>query len=590
MKGNFETYRSRIDVISGLIMLAFLVLLVHLFDIQILQHSELQKIAKTRSHIDKMVSGNRGLIFDRNFNVLTQNITRYTFWVNTLNPLENSEELISLFSETFGKPKSYYRNLLLPGKKYIPLAKDILEPECLNILAAMPIQGLNRNSSIERYYPYPNIASQLIGYTHPDGSGATGVECSRNSILTGEKAKKVIQRNGSGEMTTSLYHDLPEYSNGANLQLTIDVELQSILYDELADAQDKSGAVLASGIILDPYSGEILAMATAPGFDLNHFGSYPIKNYMNDVLSTSYEPGSTFKIVTLAAALETGKVTPWKMYYCENGTYNLPNRVLHDHKKHGNLTVSEILSNSSNIGMSKIANDIGSALIYNYARDFGFGVTTGIGLPSESPGCLKPYSEWTDYSGASIAMGQEMSATTLQMAMAYCVIANGGFLMMPRIIKNLYNTDGSAEMFPSRVIRQVVSSQTTDEIMQMLIKVVECGTGTNARIDGYPVAGKTGTAQKFIDGKYSAQKYMSSFVGIFPADAPEYVCVVTVDSPKYGNHWGNATAAPVVRKVFERIINMGHGVIKTNESKRSFAEYDYNYPDDNQSTSLAEIN
>ncbi len=576
MRGSFEKYRARIDVISGLILLIFLVLIVHLFDIQILQHSHLKKIAENRSSFNTIVKGGRGIILDRKFNLLTQNISRYTFWVNTQNPLENEDKIISLFASVFDKDESYYRNLLVPGKKYIPLARDILEPDCMKILEAMPIKGLNQNNSVERYYPYPEIASQVIGFTQTSGKGVIGMECELESLLAGSMVEKIYRRNGAGALTPSLYDELPPLQNGANLQLTIDIELQAILYDELSRAQVKTEAVSANGVIVDPFTGEILAMATVPGFNLNRFQNYPLRNQVNDVISICYEPGSTFKIVALAAALDSGNITPWKMYYCENGTYNLPNRVLHDHKQHGYLTVAEILTNSSNIGMSKIANDIGSALIYKYARNFGFGVPTGISLPYESPGCLKPYSEWTDYSAASVAMGQEMSATTLQLAMAYCVIANGGYLLKPHVIKNRFYSDGSTEEILPAVIRQVISRETSEELMTMLVDVVNSGTGTNAQIPGYLVAGKTGTAQKFVDGKYSNRDYISSFAAVFPANEPKYVCVVTVDSPKYGFHWGNATAAPVVRKVFERIINMGTDKLDPFSPERDLAGLDDN--------------
>ncbi|NOZ07834.1 MAG: penicillin-binding protein 2 [FCB group bacterium] len=569
-------------------MLIFLVLIVHLFDIQILQHSDLKKIAENRSSFNTTVKGSRGVILDRNFNLLTQNISRYTFWVNTQSPLENEDEIISLFADTFGKDESFYRNLLVPGKKYIPLARDILEPNCMRILKAMPIKGLNQDNSVERYYPYPEIVSQVIGFTQANGKGVIGMESALESFLAGNETQQIFQRDGRGTLTSSLYKELPSLQNGANLQLTIDIELQSILYDELSRAQEKTEAASANGVILDPFTGEVLAMATVPGFNLNQYQDYPLGNQVNDVISTCYEPGSTFKIVALAAALDSGMITPWKMYFCENGTYNLPNRVLHDHKQHGYLTVAEILSNSSNIGMSKIASDIGPALIYKYARNFGFGIPTGISLPYESPGCLKPYSEWTDYSAASVAMGQEMSATTLQMAMAYCVIANGGYLLKPHVIRNRYYSDGTTEEIVPAVIRQVIKKQTAEEIMTMLVDVVNSGTGTNAQIPGYLVGGKTGTAQKFIDGKYSDREYTSSFAGIFPANAPQYVCVVTVDCPKYGYHWGNATAAPVVRKVFERIINMGTDKLVPFIPEQDLAEFTDHALTVEHLTSLAE--
>ena len=254
--------------------------------------------------------------------------------------------------------------------------------------------------------------------------------------------------------------------------------------------------------------------------------------------------------------MESGGLTLDTSYNCENGSYKLFNHIINDHEPNGTLTISEILKHSSNIGMAKIAEDIGAQLIFQYAKIFGFGSQTHIQLPNESEGTLRNFREWENLSGPEIAIGQEISTTTLQTAVAYCAIANGGFLLKPYIINQINRSGDVIQLSETKNIRRVISQETSNEILLMLENTVNSGTGNKAEIPGYRVGGKTGTAQKFVEGQYSQKEFISSFAGIFPIDNPDYVCVVSVDSPQYGFHWGNETAAPIVRRVFERIINL----------------------------------
>lgn len=550
----FDRHRTRIDIVITVLSVLFLVLLLNLFRLQILNHEQFAETARGKSRDWVEISGERGTIYDRNYEILTCNITHYTFWVNTCNPYDR-KEIINLFSKEFSREKSYYNRLLVENKGYICLEKNIPEPDCKNILANISLRGLNENHFDQRFYPFPDIASQVLGYTQGCKTGIIGIENYYNKLLQGECGKKELIRTGSGFRFTAAQNPAPVMQDGTNLQLTLDIQFQAILHDELLAALEKTNAESANGIIVDPYTGRILAMSSVPSLDLNEYSQYPVANQMNRTIGLSYEPGSTFKIVTIAAALESQRVTPWQIYDCEDGEHTSGRRTIHDHEPHGELTVSEIMAYSSNIGVSKIADVIGPNIMYEFARDFGFGRSTGVELPFESPGFLEQYSNWSDFSCASIAMGQEISATTLQIAMAYSAIANGGFLLKPTIVQQIYNEEPAE--FQPQVIRQVVQTETAREVLTMLRAVVEYGTASKAKIPGFDVAGKTGTAQKCVNGKYSDRDYISSFAGIFPANAPRYVCVVSVDSPSYGFHWGNETAAPVVRKVFERIISLG---------------------------------
>ena len=324
---------------------------------------------------------------------------------------------------------------------------------------------------------------------------------------------------------------------------------------ELKKGLNESSAKSANGVIVDPHTGFILAMASVPDFNPNQYQNFNPLNYKNRVISDSYEPGSTYKIIALTAAIENSKINLQDSIYCEDGYYKLKNgHILHDHEAHGMLSVPEVFSFSSNIGMAKIADLLSIQELYDKSRQFGFGVDTGILLPNEESGMLRETKDWSYLSNKSVAIGQEISCTTLQTAMAYSAIANGGFLLQPIII----NSIGGQYLTKSPVIiREVTNPKTSKTILALLEKVVDSGGGSNAYLEGYSVGGKTGTAQKFINGEYSNSEYISSFASIFPIENPKYVCVISVDSPdkKRGKHWGNETAAPIVKNIYKKIIN-----------------------------------
>lgn len=560
-------HRKRIGVVVTCLVLSWVLLSGRLFYIQIVRNEEMENNVKTKSTITKSVSAERGKIFDRSGVELSQNTTYYTFGVSLNSKYIYDRELIvDLFSETFNKEKSYYENKLNSRLNYVVLEKNIIETDCYPILfedyylnnkwKKKKITGLTVESELRRYYPYRDLAAQVIGYVNTNNKGVVGIEKQFDTVLKGDTGKKTYNRNGKNTFITSSDKTQPILNNGADIQLTLDIVMQSILQDELEKTVTKRKAKSANGIILNPFSGEILAIASVPSFDLNEYWAYPVQNHHNLAISFPYEPGSTFKIVTISAALESGGLTLDTSYNCENGSYKLFNHIINDHEPNGTLTISEILKHSSNIGMAKIAEDIGAQLIFQYAKIFGFGSQTHIQLPNESEGTLRNFREWENLSGPEIAIGQEISTTTLQTAVAYCAIANGGFLLKPYIINQINRSGDVIQLSETKNIRRVISQETSNEILLMLENTVNSGTGNKAEIPGYRVGGKTGTAQKFVEGQYSQKEFISSFAGIFPIDNPDYVCVVSVDSPQYGFHWGNETAAPIVRRVFERIINL----------------------------------
>jgi len=550
----YSQYRSRIQFLVVTVGLLSIILWGKIFSIQVIHGNEISIDALKTTIVHRIEAGTRGTIYDRNGIELAQTIKKYDFWVNTNKPFDESR-IINLFSDVFKKPASTYIDLLSQKGSYIALERNIPAPDAKTIIDEIRyIVGLQEDSAIKRYYPQHHLAAQVIGYVDQNSAGQFGIESQFNPKLQGGKGSIAFNRSASGKLTRAMTVEQPIIANGKNISLTIDLELQSILQSELKKSVERTKAKTANGIILDPHSGEILAMATYPDFDPNEYGKYPIETYKNRAISDAYEPGSTYKIINTVAALESGVISAADTFFCENGEYKLPSgKIVHDHEPHAEMSVEGIFVHSSNIGIMKMAEILGENIIYDMSRKFGFGMISGIRLPSETPGKLRTLKQWSGISGRMVSIGQEISSSTLQIAMAYSTIANGGFLIKPYIVKSVGDSN-SNHSYP-KVIRKIMSTKTSEKILSMLEEVVVSGTGTKAYIPGFRVGGKTGTAEKFIDGSYSKRDFISSFASIFPIDDPKYVCVVSVDSPMYGLHWGNETAAPIVKGVYSRIIN-----------------------------------
>jgi len=554
MNSLYSQYRSRIQFLVAMVGVISIVLLGEIFSIQVINGNEHVTNAFNATVVYRTEEGNRGTIYDRNGIELAQTIKKYDFWVNTTKSFDR-ERIITLLSETFNEPPSIFMSLLSRNSNYVSLKRNIPAPIAKPIMDEIRyIEGLQVDASIKRYYPQHHLASQVIGYVDQNDSGQFGIEGEFNNELQGSKGRVAFNRTASGKLRRAMNVDQPIISEGSHITLTLDIDLQSILQSELKKSVIRTDAKTANGIILDPHTGEILAMATYPDFDPNEFQKFPIEFFKNRTIADAYEPGSTFKIINTAAALESGIIAVTDTFYCENGEYKLPQgKIVHDHEPHANISVEEIFIHSSNIGIMKMAEILGDNIIYDISRKFGFGMPSGIRLPGETPGTLRSLKEWSGISGRMVSIGQEISSSTLQVAMAYSTIANGGFLVKPYIVKSVGNSNLS-KGYP-KVLRRIISPKTSEEILSMLEEVIVKGTGSKAYIPGFRLGGKTGTAEKFIDGSYSKHEFISSFASIFPINDPKYVCVVSVDSPNYGFHWGNETAAPAVRGVYSRIIN-----------------------------------
>ena len=417
----------------------------------------------------------------------------------------------------------------------------------------MKLPGIGSEPARERVYPHGALAGQVLGFTGVDGHGLEGIERGLDAELRGEVEAVVVGHDARGRQfvlgESEESESLPRA--GAQIELTIDAGLQRVAETELERAVRDHGAKAGTLVALDPATGEVLAMATVPRFDPNRFAGTTPDQWRNRSITDCYEPGSTFKAFLAAAALGAGVVRPEDRISCENGKWAVGNRVIRDSHPHGVLSFADVIAQSSNIGSAKVAERLGRERFGRVLQELGFGRPTGIDLPGEASGLLRPTERWGRIHLVTTAYGQGIAVTPLQLTRAFAAIANGGRLMRPYVVRRVTAPDGevryAAHPHPEG---QVLSPQTAAAVTDLLVRVTETGTGKQARIDGFSVAGKTGTAQK-VDPhthRYSARDRMSSFVGYVPAEEPALVILVVIDSPR-GATYGGVVAAPVFRAV-----------------------------------------
>jgi len=559
MTKNYLKFRSRILLVISLTIFSWIGLSIRLFQVQVINGAKYRELGFKQAQAQIPIPAVRGNIYDRNSKPLTRNIIKYSFATYPAK-ISNKIMLANNLSDYFGRTPKYYKNKLEKNKNFTYLERNISKVESSSLLNDLP-EGLIVERDSRRFYPNNNIAGQLIGYTDPDNFGLTGIEKQFNNYLTGTPGWVVRQLSGKGNALPNNRFPSKIPIDGKNIQLTIDLDYQVVLQEELNRRINETEAISAMGILLNPQTGAILAMSSLPDFNSNYPSKYSMEYHKNRVLTDQFEPGSTFKFVAATAALKHNLVDLNEEFFCENGQFIFAGEIVNDHEDYGLLTFPQIIENSSNVGIIKIAKRIGTKRLYRTCRDFGFGMPTNISFAGESSGTLRHITNWSGFSIASVSMGQEVAVTTLQMAMAYAAIANGGFLMKPLLIKQIIDNNGNSIYKESpEVLRKVSNNRVMKDLTRMLTRVVETGTGTSAYLPGWSIAGKTGTAEKFIDGEYSRTKYISNFAGFFPAENPQIVGVIVLNEPKHGFHWGGTGAAPVFRRVVKRIINMDDSI------------------------------
>lgn len=457
--------------------------------------------------------------------------------------------LEKLTRETYSD--SQKRNVRSP---YIVLKKDVSESVADDLaaqLTARKMRGVSFRQDANRVYPNRSMASHIIGFVNSMGVGVDGIERALNSYLCGQTGFRNIERTRKGDEVVRYRGQEHEARNGNNVRLTIDMGLQNIVEQELDTVVKQFRPKGATVIMMNPKTGQILAMANRPTFDLNKQDGVKEASRLNLAIEAQVEPGSTFKIVTVAAVLNEKLVTPKTVFEVENGYWEWCK--LKDHHPYSELTVNDILVHSSNIGVAKLATRLGDQRFFDYIHRFGFGEQTGIALPGEIKGTVHPPHAWSKISITRMPMGHEVTATPLQIATAISAIANGGNLMLPQIVQEITDEKGSlVEAFPPRVVRRVISPAVAAQVTDALVEVAsKKGTAKLAQIDGFTVAGKTGTAQKLENGRYTNEKSVCSFVGFLPAEDPAFVLLVLIDEAQTTRREdvGGLVAAPVFSRI-----------------------------------------
>ncbi len=557
---------SRALVIVIFFFVIFIMLGIRLFNIQVVEHERYKRIAVRQQEDSLRIKAERGVIKDRNNEVLayTKDDVSFIAYTPMIKSEEKIEKIADKFSKVFGNPKEHYKRLLKSDKKHIYIVKKAPKEKALQ-LNDFVVDGLIKQEDYTRIYPYGSLASHLIGFADIQNSGITGIEKYYDDYLTGVDGLIYAERDVLGRII-SIKDDLSRTPEpGCNIQLTIDKNYQRILEEALHHGLAEFKGKSAIGIIMNPNSGEILAMANSPDFEPENYNKYPNSVRRNIALTDPYEPGSTIKAVIMSMLLEEQLVTPNEKLDTENGVFSYRRVKIRDTHRYDKLTVQEIFEHSSNIGMAKLSERVSDNKFYRYLRDFGFGNLSSIDLPGESSGLLKKPDQYSKVSKAFMSFGYELMVTPLQLISAYSSIINGGTLYKPYVVSRIIKPNGlTVEEFEPIKIRKVISDKTSNRMREFLIGVVEKGTGSEAQLPFVMVGGKTGTSQKLINNKYSAKEYNSSFVGFFPAENPQVVCLILVNSPEVGRY-GGLVAAPIFNEVASKIIENNPSLVPKKE-------------------------
>lgn len=544
--------RALLIVISML--LFFTALIVKLVDIQIVKSEELKYFARKQQVGVEKIPADRGLVYDRNNVLLEYNRHDISFYADLRMVYSKSkDEIAEKFSLVFGKSKSHYLKLLSGTGKTICLEKKASSEKAIQLIGYKKT-GLFFRQDPTRVYHYGNLASHVLGYVNTEYNGLTGIAQTFNAVLKGEEGLRLVEKNAIGDLVSVEDRETKPAIPGNNLYLTIDKSYQTILEEELKKGLKEYGGSSAIGIIMDPYSGEILSLANVNDFNPNQYWKFNDDVRRNKALTDTYEPGSTFKVITLASLLDQKMCSLHESIYVENGSYRFKNVNIKDTRPFNHLTTTQIIEQSSNIGVAKLVQRMDDETFYKYLRGFGFGYNTSVQLPGEASGLLRKPDKWSGLSKTYLSFGYEISVTPIQLITAFSSVINGGILYQPQIIKSHVRYDGSMvyDLKPKE-IRRVISSETSELMRKLLGSAVKNGTGKKANSELISIGGKTGTSQKLIDGKYSRAHYNSSFVGFFPVDNPKVAMLILVNSPDIGRY-GGLVAAPIFKNIAERIV------------------------------------
>jgi len=573
LAGVSVTIKKRILFVLISFFLMFFVLIGRLIFIQIINGDDYLKKAVDQWTKDIAIPSKRGIIYDRNGKKMAVSATAYILYARPVQ-IKDKVAMAKILSEVLKMDEQTVLKKISDNKSNV-LIKQKVDSEKVNELRekllANKLNGIEFVDDCKRFYPQANFASHLLGFTNNDNTGQDGVEAAFDKYLNGFPGRNIVMTDGHGDELPGSDRKYFEPQDGLNLVLSVDEVIQHFAEKAIENAQIENKAKRAMAIVMDPKTGDILAMVAKSDYDNNEPRKAPAnvadrwptmkdkeqldelyKVWRNPILSDSYEPGSTFKIITSAAGLEENVVNPDDRFYCSGfvtvGGHRL--KCWRSYRPHGSETFTQGVQNSCNPVFIEVGQRLGKEKFVKYIKAFGFGAPTNVNLPGEASGIVRDVSAVGPVELANIAFGQGITVTPIQLITAVSAVANGGYLMEPRIAKKLVDNDGNAvHEFEPRVVRQVISKETSEVLRGILASVVSDGTGRGAMVPGFKVAGKTGTAQKAENGRYVSGKFVASFVGFAPANDPKVAVLVVIDEPNGSSTFGGVIAAPVVGSI-----------------------------------------
>ncbi len=538
----------RIALVIGGIFLWSAVILGRLVQVQVLRHEEYLQQAMSQQHTTDEVPAPRGIIYDSHMEPLARNTTLKTVMAvpGLIEDKKKKEVAAALASILDLDAAKLLDRMTNPARRKNLVVKRMIDPQCEGRIEALKVDGIYFQEESRRVYPGKELACHVLGFVNMEGVGGAGVESQYDKELKGAAGQEVLEVDARGRAFRARMAQQPR--PGDDLYLSIDKAIQYIAERELKDGVESTNAKGGTAIVMESDTGRILALANYPNFNCNAYNEVEPELLLDRAISVLFEPGSTFKVVVATAALEAGLTRPDEQIDCQMGRITVGRHVFHDHKPYGILTFNEVLEKSSNIGAAKLGLRLGEQRLYDALRMFGFGAKTRIDLPAEIVGLVRDLNDWSGLSVAAISFGQEVGVTSMQMITAINTIANGGFRVRPSVVDRVIDQNGDLMRVNEPAPVRIIKSETAAAVRYAFEGVILRGTAKKAALDGYRAAGKTGTAQKIVDGRYSSSKYVASFIGFAPLPRPRITVLVQIDEPK-GVIYGGEVSAPIFRRI-----------------------------------------
>lgn len=552
--------QRRVAVLLSVLLIMVVVLVGRIAWIQFMEGPMLATKVRGQLMDNKVLQSPRGTIYDRNGRELAVSCMTKSLYADPAEIKDDKERTIAALAPVLGMPAAELAELLTGERRFVWIKRMLdadVSANVAQIIKEQELRGLGFVEESKRYYPNDMLLSQVLGFVGTDDIGLDGIEMTLDSTIKGRLSEQAIETDSRGiPIFKSIFNFLPR-KDGKSVKLTIDSTVQFIVEKSLDKAMGETRAKAATAIVMNTRTGEILAMASRPGYNPNQFGKYNAEAWRNRAVSIVYEPGSTFKSIVAAAALQEGKVTPEERFI-DNGYIQVLDRQIKNWSgdSYGNISFIDIIKESINTGFVQVGMRVGAAKLNEYVRNFGFGKSTGVELPGEESGILFETNDMRESDLATMSIGQSIAVTPLQLVTAVAAIANDGVLLKPHIVKEILNEDGSVvQATPTEVVRQVIRSDTAHTLANMMEKVVSEGGGNKAHLPGYRFAGKTGTAERLNEtgSGYQSGHYIASFVGFGPVEDPQIAVLIVIDDPD-GIYYGGQIAAPVFKEIAGQLV------------------------------------